>query len=131
MKKELDVVAALIKKEDKFLICQRNAHDHYANLWEFPGGTVEDKEDLPRAIEREIKEELDLEIEAKDLLTELFDEDQNLIIKVFLFACVIKRGVPKTVDCQAFGFFTISEAERLNLAPADRKILDYLKSSYR
>ncbi len=127
MKKELDVVAALIKNKDKFLICQRNPDDHYANLWEFPGGTVEDKEDLPQAIEREIKEELGLEIEAKELLTELSDEDQNLKIKVFLFACIIKRGTPKAVDCQNFGFFTLGEAQNLNLAPADKKILAYLK----
>jgi len=49
-KRELDVVAALIKKDDKFLLCQRKEDDRYANLWEFSGGTVEGVEDLKSAI---------------------------------------------------------------------------------
>jgi 8-oxo-dGTP diphosphatase len=130
-KQELDVVAALIKEEDKFLLCQRKEDDHYANLWEFPGGTVEKGEDLKAAIEREIKEELGLVIEASDLLTTICDEDQSLMIKVFLFSCSVIAGEPGAVDCQDFGFFTPSEAEELDLAPADKKILTYLKASRR
>ena len=76
-KRELDVVAALIKEKGKFLLCQRKEDDHYANLWEFPGGTVEQGEDLAAAIKREINEELDLEIEPNELLTTICDEDDN------------------------------------------------------
>lgn len=126
MKKELDVVAALIRQDDKFLLCQRKEDDEFAMLWEFPGGCVEEKEELPCAIEREIKEELDLEIKADCLLRDFCDEDEMLKIKVYLFSCFIKGGIPKARECRDFGFFTLAQTEELNLAPVDRKIFDYL-----
>ena len=129
MKKELDVVAALIKKGNKFLLCQRNEKDRYGLLWEFPGGAVEPDEDLKEAIQREIKEELDLEIKAYDLIKEFSDEDPTLKIKIFLFRCSIVAGRPFAKDCKAFGFFAPLQIEELNLAPADKKIFMYLKKS--
>ena len=87
MKKELDVVAALIKKDSKILLCQRKSDDFYANLWEFPGGTVEENESYEQAIEREIAEELGIEVKAGRLVGKFYDEDENLKIKVFLFSC--------------------------------------------
>lgn len=126
MKKELDVVAALIEKEGKFLLCQRNETDRYGLLWEFPGGAVEAGETHPAAIEREIKEELDLEIEAKELLSEFFDEDESLKIRIFLFRCQIKSTEPKNLDCNDFGFYSLAQVAKLNLAPADKKIYSYL-----
>ncbi|MCF7908032.1 MAG: NUDIX domain-containing protein [Candidatus Omnitrophica bacterium] len=127
MKKELAVAAALIKRDSKFLLCQRNPHDCYSLLWEFPGGAIEAGETNKQAIEREIAEELGLKIEAKELVNEFFDEDQDLIIKIFLIRCQIKSGKPKALDCNDFGFFSFPEAEGLALAPADKKILAYLK----
>jgi mutator protein MutT len=129
MKKELEVVAALIKKGDKFLLCQRKAQDHYGLLWEFPGGAAEKDESFSSAIEREIKEELGLEVRAGRVIEKFFDEDENLKIKVFLFACRIVSGTPQKKDCHDFGFFAFSEIEELNLAPADKKIYAYLKDA--
>jgi len=126
MKKELDVVAALIEKQGKFLLCQRNETDRYGLLWEFPGGAVEAAEAKTAAIEREIKEELGLQIEAGELLNEFFDEDESLKIRIFLFRCQIKHGEPKSLDCNDFGFYNLEEAGKLNLAPADKKIHSYL-----
>ncbi|UCG34932.1 MAG: NUDIX domain-containing protein [Candidatus Omnitrophota bacterium] len=130
-KKELDVVAALIGKDNKVLLCQRKENDRYALLWEFPGGCVEESEDFKKAIEREIHEELDLEVEAEKLIEEFRDEDQTLKIHVFLFKCLIKSGEPRAKDCKDFGFFTHAEIEGLNLAPADKKIFDHLKQFWR
>ena len=127
MKKELDVVAALIEKETQFLLCQRKPDDRYGLLWEFPGGAVEAGESFKQAIQREIKEELNLVVEAKELLSEFFDQDQTLKIKIFLFRCQIKSGQPEALDCQGFGFFAFDQIEELDLAPADKKIYTYLK----
>lgn len=127
MKKELDVVAALIKKDGKFLLCQRKEKDRYGLLWEFPGGAVEAGESLKVAIEREIEEELGIRVGATDLMEEFFDEDENLKIRIFLFKCIIKEGAPIPRECEAFGFFDLNQIESLDLAPADRKILTHLK----
>lgn len=132
MKKKLDVVAALIRRDNKFLLCQRQEGDHYGLLWEFPGGTVEkEDESLSCAIEREIKEELGLEVTAENMVAEFEDEDDTLIIKVFLFRCVIKGGIPKNRECRDFGFFGVKEARVLPLAPADKKIVAYLSEIWK
>jgi len=127
MKKEIDVVAALIKSENKVLLCQRNIDDFYANLWEFPGGGIEPGESKTSAIEREIFEETNLKVKAKDLVHEFFDENETLKIKVFLFLCNIEQGKAICQDCQDLGFFSAEKIEKLNLAPVDRKIFKYLK----
>ena len=128
MKKELDVAAALIKRGDKLLLCQRKEGDSFALLWEFPGGVVEKNESLEGALTREIKEELDLEIEANTLVEKFHDENESLRITVYLFDCAVKKGLPKAKDCNSLGFFSYKQAESLALAPVDRKILNYLKS---
>ena len=127
-KKELDVVAALIEQDGKFLLCQRKDEDHFGGLWEFPGGTVEQSETLTFAVEREIKEELDFNVKPSGgVLREFYDESDCLKIRVFLIRCSVESGVPKCKDCKDFGFFDLSETAELNLAPVDRKIFEFLK----
>lgn len=65
-----EVVAALIKKDDKFLICQRPKNKARGLLWEFVGGKVEKGEGLQDALKRECKEELDVDIEVGELFCE-------------------------------------------------------------
>ena len=52
-----NVVAAIIKKNTKYLIAKRNRNKHLGLKWEFPGGKVELNETLEEALIREIKEE--------------------------------------------------------------------------
>ncbi|MBN3040054.1 MAG: (deoxy)nucleoside triphosphate pyrophosphohydrolase [Candidatus Omnitrophica bacterium] len=130
MKKEFAVVAALIKKEDRFLLAQRNKEDKYADLWEFPGGKVEEGESREEAVAREIKEELDLDIEVQGFLRAFEDESPVLKIKVFLYLCRALEGKPSAQDCQDFGFFTLLDCQRLELAPVDKKIIDWLQKKY-
>jgi len=59
-------------------------------------------------------------------LLDFFDEDETLKIRIFLFSSQINSGQPQKVDCNDFGFFTLQEAGKLDLAPADRKIYSYL-----
>jgi 8-oxo-dGTP diphosphatase len=127
MSEEIIVVAALIKEEDKFLLCQRKEGDRYGLLWEFPGGCVKKGEELNRAIEREIKEELNVEIRTEVILKEFYDNDEEIRIKVYLFSCSIRKGMLKAKDCRDFGFFSLKEIEKLNLAPVDKKVFSYLK----
>ncbi|MCM8787704.1 MAG: (deoxy)nucleoside triphosphate pyrophosphohydrolase [Candidatus Omnitrophica bacterium] len=124
--KTIKVVAALIKNNGKILLCKRKENDHFGLLWEFPGGKVERKETLKAAVEREIKEELELEVKPQRLVGEFFDEDKDLKIAVSLFVCKIINGKPKAKECADFGFFSIKEAKKLPLAPVDRKIIHYL-----
>jgi 8-oxo-dGTP diphosphatase len=56
----LQVVAGIIEREGRILICRRKAEQPHALKWEFPGGKVERGESLPQALERELAEELDI-----------------------------------------------------------------------
>ncbi len=65
----MDVVAAIIKREDKVLICQRKVGGQHGGKWEFPGGKVEDAEEPRAALARELHEELALRAEIGAELT--------------------------------------------------------------
>ena len=56
----IEVVAAIIERNDKILLAQRNASSDQAGLWEFPGGKVEAGENQPQALIRELSEELNI-----------------------------------------------------------------------
>jgi 8-oxo-dGTP diphosphatase len=128
MKKHIPVAAALIRQDDKFLICLRNAGDNYGNLWEFPGGKIEKNETSLDAAAREMKEELGIDVEAVKVLKMFRDEDPYMIIDIDLVECRIISGQPRALDCQKFGFYSLEEMVSLKLAPADIKIKEYLKN---
>jgi len=129
MKKCLDVVAACIRSDGKFLICQRKKDDYFGLLWEFPGGVIEAGESHSQAICREIREELGVAIEPGELIHIFEDENEYLKIKVHLFDCVIQNGNPQILDCNDFRYTTIEEARAFDLAPVDKKILTYLQAN--
>ena len=64
----IDVVAAVIKKNNKYFIAQRNRNKHFAYHWEFPGGKVDNNETFEIALKREIKEELSINIKFSGLI---------------------------------------------------------------
>lgn len=129
MRKYLDVVAALIQKNDQYLICQRHDNDAYGGLWEFPGGTVEEGESFKEAVVREIKEELGVDVEVIEEISKFEDSDETLTINITLFSCKIISGKIMSLECKSAKFFDKEKVGQLKLAPADRKIFNYLISS--
>lgn len=82
------VVAALIFKDEKILIARRSTGDFSVlGKWEFPGGKVEQNEDEKHAIEREIKEEFELEIKAKEFLFNNICEYPSKTVDLRLYSC--------------------------------------------
>ncbi|MDD5070611.1 MAG: NUDIX domain-containing protein [Candidatus Omnitrophica bacterium] len=129
MKKELEVVAALIKKKKRLFLCKRKTDDRYGGLWEFPGGCIEKGETPEMAIVRELKEEVGLNVRPKDLVFKVDDEDESLIIHLTLIACVVEGGIARPIDCAELGFFNFAEIVSLDIAPVDKKIIEYLKDN--
>jgi len=64
----MEVVAAVIERDGRILICQRKRGGPHALKWEFPGGKVEPGEDSPSALARELREELRIEASIGPLL---------------------------------------------------------------
>ncbi|MCQ2749827.1 MAG: (deoxy)nucleoside triphosphate pyrophosphohydrolase [Clostridia bacterium] len=86
----INVVGAIIRnKEGKILIAQRNLNKNQGGLWEFPGGKIEEGETKEKAIEREIKEELDMDIKCESLFDEHAYEYPNKTINLIVLNCLM------------------------------------------
>lgn len=123
----LEVVAALIIKDNKLMICQRPAFKARPLLWEFPGGKVEENETREQALKRECKEELDIEIEVSELYDEVFHKYPDTSINLSFFKAHIKQGVPKLIEHNALKWITTDQLDELDFCPADRPITERLR----
>ena len=125
-----DVVAALIWREEKFMICQRPAHKARGLLWEFVGGKTEKGETLEEALIRECREELDVLIKVNDIFTEVVHHYPDIDIKLTLFNAEIAEGEPKMLEHNDIKWIAVSEIDSYDFCPADEDILKLLKSRY-
>ena len=87
-----DVVAAIIKKGNLYLVTQRNKDKYMGLKWEFPGGKVEANETLQEALTREIYEELNININVYEKIAEERYKDSEINIVLHYFLCSIKDG---------------------------------------
>ena len=126
MKIVKDVCGALIEHRGKFLVAKRKQQDSFGGLWEFPGGSVEPQEEKEECLAREIKEELGVDIEVGELIYTFADEIPTLKINVSLFSCKIKNGEPHPLDCQEVRWVSLGQLQKLQLAQADKKVLNWI-----
>ena len=112
------VVAAVIKRGDAYLICQRPANKRHAGLWEFPGGKLEEGETLLKAARRELFEELDLHVkEAGALLYTVRDPDSGYEIN---FLEVEVEGEPKLNEHSALAWISPDRLLEFALSPSNK-----------
>ncbi|WP_285163957.1 (deoxy)nucleoside triphosphate pyrophosphohydrolase [Shewanella goraebulensis] len=92
MKKHIEVVAAIIQRDGKYLAVQRGAVklDYISHKWEFPGGKLEANESLEAAIERELQEELKVEVSGLSLLITVKHEYPDFHIIMHCFLCQLE-----------------------------------------
>ena len=118
-----EVVAALIWKGDKFMICQRPANKTRALLWEFVGGKVEPGETKEEALIRECKEELDIILLVDDAFMDVVHEYPDLKVHLTLFNAKILGGEPKKIEHNDIQWITPKEISNYKFCPADKEIL--------
>lgn len=126
-KKVVEVVAALIWRRDKFLICQRPAHKVRALLWEFVGGKVEEGETKEQALIRECREELAINVAPKNLFMEVKHEYSDIIVHLSVFNCAVSYGEPQLLEHNAIKWITVGEIDNYDFCPADKQILERIK----
>ena len=85
--KPVDVVAAIIKSEDYYLLAKRNKDKYMGLKWEFPGGKVEQNETFKEALSREILEELNVNIEIHNKVAEERYQDAEINITLHYYMC--------------------------------------------
>jgi mutator protein MutT len=128
--KKIIVVAALIEKEGKYLIARRASGDeNVLGKWEFPGGKVEPNEDELTAIEREIREEFELEVKAIKFITNNVCEYPTRIVDLRLYECKYVSGEFKLHDHFEKKYVDKEEIITYDLCPADIPLAEYIKEN--
>ena len=120
---KFDVVAAIIIKDDKYFIAQRNRNKHMGLSWEFPGGKVEEGESFEIALKREIEEELNIEINIKNKLGEENYQDDKINVKLHYFICSHFNGEIILSEHEDSAWVTKNEFKNYNFAEGDSDII--------
>lgn len=120
----MPVVAAVIRRGDRYLLGRRPATKRHGGLWEFPGGKVLASESRLEAVTRELAEELDLEVVALGaLLLSVHDEGSPFVIEFFE---TMAEGAPVAREHTEVAWFGAPELRGLPLAPADARFVAHL-----
>ena len=125
-KASIDVVAAVIKKNDLFLIANRSFEDNSQGIWEFPGGKVEENETINSALMREIKEELSLNIKVGNMIAtiDLNKTDKNIYVHYY-YAIIVSGQISLNVHSE-FKWVSHTQLKNFTYIDGDRHILNYL-----
>ena len=119
----IEVVAALIWNENRFMICQRPAHKTRGLLWEFVGGKVEPGETKKQALIRECREELNVLLSVGEVFMEVIHEYPDLKVYLTLFNATIAEGEPQKLEHNDIQWITPSEIPNYEFCQADEEIL--------
>lgn len=126
----VQVVAALIRDGDKFMIFQRPVTKTCALQWEFVGGKVESGETLEEALIRECMEEIGVKIKVNDVFMELDHEYPDITIHLTLFNAEIADGIPRKLEHNDIKSITPAEIPQYDFCPADKEILEKIRNEF-
>lgn len=132
-KRIIHVVAAVIKKDNLILATQRG-YGEFKGMWEFPGGKIEEGENLEEALVREINEELDTIVDVEKYLCTVNYDYPNFHLIMDTFICSLKDDKLNMVyhndnelEHEDYKWLTIKNIEEVNWLPADIEIVNELK----
>lgn len=124
----VEVVAALIWDNNKFLICQRPANKARPLLWEFVGGKVEQGETPEQALIRECREELAITLTVGDVFMDVMHTYPDITVHLTLYNAAITEGIPKLLEHNDIKWILIDDISKYEFCPADEEILARLRS---
>ncbi len=127
--KTTKVVAAVIVDGDQIFVTQRGYGD-YKDGWEFPGGKVELGEAPEEALVREIKEELDTEIEVGEKLATVEYDYPDFHLSMDCFLCRVKSGKLLLKEHEAAKWVTEDTLDTVDWLPADLTLLPKLRELF-
>ena len=124
--KSIEVVAAIIKKENKILATKRG-YGEFINMWEFPGGKIEPGETKEAALIREIKEELDADIKIDEFALSVEYTYPTFHLTMHCYICSLKDSITLLEHNDA-KWLEKNEFNTVNWLPADIEVIDFLKN---
>ena len=125
--KTIEVAAALVFRDGRLLITQRPSGGHLAGLWEFPGGKREPAESFEQALQRELMEELGIEVEVGELVESITHEYPEKSVHLRFFRCAWKRHEPQAIECADWRWIQPEELAEFQFPAADARLLEKLQ----
>ena len=125
--KQIEVVAAIIRKGDKIFATQRG-YGEWKDWWEFPGGKMEEGETPEEALKREIREELSAEINVGELLTTVEYDYPAFHLTMHCFLCSLLTEGLHLNEHEAARWLTKDELHSVKWLPADEIVIEKLKA---
>ena len=126
--KTIEVVAAIIRNDDKVLATQRG-YGEFKDGWEFPGGKIEDGETPRQALVREIREELDTVIEVGELLETVEYDYPKFHLIMHCYLCTVKSGDLVLKEHKAAKWLTKDTLYSVDWLPADVSLVDKIREA--
>ena len=120
------VVAAVISRDERYLITQRRATAVLPLLWEFPGGRVEAGETDAEALRRELRHRLDVDIQPGAIISFVTHPYEKYSVDLYLYDCVLSGGEPRTRNVAAFRWVMSADFEHYAFTPADERSMSKL-----
>lgn len=125
--KTIKVAAAIIQHNGKILATQRG-YGEFKDGWEFPGGKLEPGENSVEALKREIKEELDTDIEVGDLLDTIEYDYPKFHLSMDCYLCTLKSNNIVLKEHEASKWLSVDDIDSINWLPADKCLIHKIKS---
>ena len=127
MREIVKVTAAILEKDGRILIDQRNSKYHLTGKWEFPGGKIEAGETPEECLARELNEEFDIEVSIGDHLGSNIHHYDHISIELLAYCAFWDGGKINSTDHKDFKWVTIDELDQFDFAPADQPFVEMLK----
>ena len=128
--KAVRVVAALIEKDGKIMICRRPPHKKRGGLWEFVGGKVEKGESDEEALRRECREELNVGIGVGELFTDVTHVYPDLTVELLVYRAFILSGAPELLEHTEIRYVSKEQLDAFDFCPADKTVLEKIKKEF-
>ena len=128
--KTIVVTAGVMAEHGKILVTQRKKDSPQGLLWEFPGGKVNKGEEPREALRRELKEELDVDVEVGTIFEAVYHLYPDYPILLLVYRCSIHQGTLKPIGCHDLRWVSMKDLKKLAMPPADDPIRDHLYLSH-
>lgn len=127
-RKHIEVAAAIIIDDGRIFATQRG-YGKFKDGWEFPGGKIEQGETPQQAVKREVREELDTEIEVGELFDTVEYDYPDFHLTMRCFLCTVRSGNLVLKEHQAAKWLTRETLDSVEWLPADIELIEKLKVS--
>ena len=122
----IDVVAAVVMRDGKYMIARRAPGKHLAGHWEFPGGKIEKGETPEVSLQREIEEEFGVHAEVGQYLGDNVHDYGEKIVRLMAYEVTVAEDIHQSTDHDQIEWVELSQMHDYPLAPADVPLLRYL-----